>query len=480
MTKAKQEPVLDFKELPEDGVRFEQLVRELLYGLGLQARWSGKGPDGGRDLICDETVTSYITPQRRTWLVQCKHKAHSGNSVGVGDLDNVLESCSQHQATGYLLVCSTQPSSALVARLEGITADRSNQITATFWDGVTIERLLSTPRLWAIAQRFMPKSSGKWRVYATESPSRFVAHYKGYVFQLTNRIGSKVDHHLPGIAARISEIQQLKLPKHHFIRPRAVWYDDKGGAYTWYIDYMLPHDEKPAASNAKLAHLLHDGCVMEDGQMYTWDIRRVRYWSSSDHYDEDHDDYYAAYLANFIEGSKRGEQNWDEYYATKQEVEALEEEGNRIRDVSFDAMVESIKKLPFVALMRASNARPEDVHRFERRFAWPDLAFELDIDIENLFMARLILRVTDDALWHKLLAQLPISIEAHFRPARAEIYTPSGRIHEGEEPIYDVTLSVLPILMTDRWVARKTFNDYFDAIRKAVEQFSSDLIKEAK
>lgn len=183
---------MDFKELPSDGQAFEQLVRELLFSSGLHVEWSGRGPDGGRDLICRETLLGQFAPQTQTWLIQCKHKAHSGDSVSVNDLDDIVTSCSQHNAAGYVLACSTQPSSAVVNRLEGISKNPSSPLSAVCWDGVMLERLLSQPRQWAIAQRFMPKSCGAWQVFATEAPNDFIAHYAGYVFHLTNRIGSQV------------------------------------------------------------------------------------------------------------------------------------------------------------------------------------------------------------------------------------------------------------------------------------------------
>ena len=50
--------MLDFKELNEDGNDFELLVRELLNNRGLEVYWSGKGADGGKDLLCIETHNS--------------------------------------------------------------------------------------------------------------------------------------------------------------------------------------------------------------------------------------------------------------------------------------------------------------------------------------------------------------------------------------------------------------------------------------
>ena len=52
--------MLDFKELPQDGEAFEQLIRELLFSYGMTVEWSGRGPDGGRDLICCESLKSLM------------------------------------------------------------------------------------------------------------------------------------------------------------------------------------------------------------------------------------------------------------------------------------------------------------------------------------------------------------------------------------------------------------------------------------
>jgi hypothetical protein len=352
---------MDLKELPMDGQAFEQLVRELLFSLGLHVEWSGRGPDGGRDLLCREMLIGQFAPQTRTWLVQCKHKAHSGNSVGVSDLDDVVSSCAQHNATGYLLACSTQPSSAVMDRLDGITNNASNSLTAVCWDGVMLQRLLSQPRQWAIAQRFMPQSCGDWQLYATEAPNNFVAHYKGYVFHLTNRIGSRVGHHLPSIARRIAELEALGFPEGHFIRPRAVWHDDKNGGYTWYVDYMRPQNQKPAISRAKLADTLNDGWALEDGQLYDWDINFVKYFPSSDHYDQDHYDYYTRYLPNFLGGTARDrDHKFEEYWATRQEVEEIENTRSRAAKASFDAMEHAFKGLPYIRVLRAVNCNPRN------------------------------------------------------------------------------------------------------------------------
>jgi HJR/Mrr/RecB family endonuclease len=135
--------MLDFKELSVNGDDFELLIRELLYNKGLEVYWSGKDQDGGKDLLCIERQESCFKNSSKRWLIQCKHNAHSGKSVGIGDLDNIVDSCTEHNATGYLLVCSTYPSSGVVKRLEGI--QNSGTITTAFWDCKVLERELLKP-----------------------------------------------------------------------------------------------------------------------------------------------------------------------------------------------------------------------------------------------------------------------------------------------------------------------------------------------
>ena len=202
--------MLDFCELSADGQDLELIVREILLKKGLIAHWSGKGPDGGRDLICTERQDSFFLPSDRRWLVQCKHNAISGKAVGVKDLDSVVDSCQQHACTGYVLACSTYPSSAVVQRLEAITANSNLALVATYWDAVRIEQLLSTPSNWSLAQRFFPASADAWKVYATDRPNQWIVIYKSYYFHLLNRIGSQNEFHLESIKKRVEDIDRSR------------------------------------------------------------------------------------------------------------------------------------------------------------------------------------------------------------------------------------------------------------------------------
>jgi len=187
--------MLDFKELPVSGDDFELLVRELLYNKGLEVYWSGKGPDGGKDLLCIEKQDSYFKASSKRWLIQCKHNAHSGKAVGKGDLDSIVDSCAEHNATGYLLVCSTYPSSSIVKRLEEVQNNKN--ITTFFWDYRFLERELLKPENWSLANIFMPKSFAEygWRISAI-APYFWHASYDGNIFYIAARMGTNCDYYL--------------------------------------------------------------------------------------------------------------------------------------------------------------------------------------------------------------------------------------------------------------------------------------------
>src|SRR5688572_14503265 len=114
--------MINFGELPSDGIKFEQLIRELLVRSGFETHWTGAGPDGGRDLVVVEKAEGALAPFRRKWLISCKHYVKSGRSVGIDEVRDITDACEAVGATAFLLACSTQPTAALVRRFEEIDA----------------------------------------------------------------------------------------------------------------------------------------------------------------------------------------------------------------------------------------------------------------------------------------------------------------------------------------------------------------------
>ncbi|KOY58709.1 restriction endonuclease [Streptomyces sp. XY332] len=300
--------MLDFHELAPDGEDLEQLVRELALALGYRARWSGRGADGGRDLLLEESGDALLGAKTRNWIVSCKHMAHAKDGAGrsvsgedVGTIGGIVDAVAQHDADGFLLACSTQPSSALVSRLESI--ERSKGVHTHVWDGVELERMLTTPRGWAVAQRFFPVSaeSSGWRVFATSEPNRFIGITRGFYIRISNRHGSVVGFQLNSITERLDRAASIDLPNGHEIRPRGVFYDDKHGSFVWYFDYLYgprgwrSEEIEPPMDEDTLLQQLGDGTVTyDDGQFDSFEITFRKVDRGHDAYDADHYRYYEA------------------------------------------------------------------------------------------------------------------------------------------------------------------------------------------
>jgi hypothetical protein len=159
-------PVLDFKEIPTPVVgaardQFELFAREYLEFLGFKVMVGpDRGPDGGRDLVVQETRTGIAGETLVKWLVSCKHKAHSGMSVTPEDEADIHDRVRTHGCNGFLAFYSTIPSSGLATKLNTPTLPFEVQV----YDPEKIERrLLASSAGLALAKRFFPPSLARWR-----------------------------------------------------------------------------------------------------------------------------------------------------------------------------------------------------------------------------------------------------------------------------------------------------------------------------
>jgi hypothetical protein len=320
--------MVDFRELPNDGTAFEQFIREICLVSDLHPEWTGKGPDQGRDLLVTEQALGAIAPFKRRWLVQCKHFAQSGRSVGREDVGSIVDDCRQAGAEGYLLACSTQVSSSLAAKLKELAGREENHLVAAVWDGVDLEKRLSEPRCFSLGHLFFPKSfaATPWKLYNTGAPNKWTAHFKTYFLILSSRISGRYPD-LTECEYIVSLLEQLK-PKQEaeLIRPRTIYFDDKHSDFTVFADYLVPHDTEPSLSPADFNTILRDGEGLhtdERGSWFAtrWDIKLQRVHPHSDHFDLDHYDYYDPVRGNFEIGMLRGDYT----------VGELAEYGNRWR-----------------------------------------------------------------------------------------------------------------------------------------------------
>ncbi len=161
--------VLDFKEIPEAHIasgnqdQFELFARDFLEIFGFEIlRPPSRGADGGLDLLVQETRTGITGETKIKWLVSCKHKAHSGNSVGVDAEINVLDRVRSHDCEGFIGFYSTLPSNALSSKLSGL--QKTEKIEMAVFDSNRIESdLLSNSNGAVLAKRYFPISFQKWQ-----------------------------------------------------------------------------------------------------------------------------------------------------------------------------------------------------------------------------------------------------------------------------------------------------------------------------
>ena len=155
-------PIIDFKEIPEanssNGLQdtFELFAREFLKMIGLEIiSGPDRGQDGGRDLIAIESRTGTIGSTSVKWLVSCKHKVHSGESVKDADETNIIDRVNSHGASGFVGFYSTVISSPLSRRFDGL----KNKLEIKIFDNELIEReLLNSLSGKKLASRFFPNS----------------------------------------------------------------------------------------------------------------------------------------------------------------------------------------------------------------------------------------------------------------------------------------------------------------------------------
>jgi len=457
--------MLDFKELPKNGDDFELLIREILYNKGLEVYWSGKGQDGGKDLLCIEILKSNFKPSNKRWLIQCKHNAHSSKSVGISDLDDIIDSCAEHNASGYMLVCSTYPSSTVVKRLENIQNNKG--ITTTFWDYRFLERELLKPENWSLVNMFLPKSFAEygWRISAIE-PYFWHASYDGFIFYIATRIGTNCDYYLNDISDRINELKSKKLPDGHIVRLRGVYFDDKYTNYYLYIDYLIPKgmDENEEYLEDTVEEEIVDDII--EGVSYQYDIMTYRYWPHSDNFDRDHIEYYNNYLDVFKYGGQR-ERSKNNIYSKRESTREITEE---LVNQSYDALIEVFNKISFISVLNSWNSRIEFVDQFSSNFSWINMVREAEYGMDNIF--NVIIRFTcyDFEKMVSLLERFPQEVMMHFELDKNYVFLPDEGLAKSEE-IYSLTFRVHPIMITTKLNYRVFLNKYIDELTSIIKIF---------
>lgn len=172
-------PVLDFKEIPQANVAdgqqdiFELFARDFFKMLGFEiVEGPDRGQDGGRDLIVVENRDGIIGKTQFKWLVSCKHKIHSGQSVIDSDETDITDRVKAHGTSGFIGFYSTIISSGLSRKIRGLGIEHN------VFDREKIEAMLLENELGGkLAKRYFPISYLKWEA-SNHKPANLFEEYE--------------------------------------------------------------------------------------------------------------------------------------------------------------------------------------------------------------------------------------------------------------------------------------------------------------
>jgi Restriction endonuclease len=153
----------DFTELDKKppGEALEALVRLIGARLGMRVEWSGRGADGGRDLIFHETQEGPLKSRSIKWLVNCKDNSDSGASVGERDIGSVTDKIAQHKCSGFLLATTTTASTGLKDKLDRLDFSSGGDIHTKVWDRFELTKFLLEDRFSDLMLQFFPRQKAR-------------------------------------------------------------------------------------------------------------------------------------------------------------------------------------------------------------------------------------------------------------------------------------------------------------------------------
>ncbi|MEE9552737.1 MAG: hypothetical protein V3W18_00455 [candidate division Zixibacteria bacterium] len=157
-----QVEIINFKELRVSvpGEDLEGLTRQLAKKLRLNPIWTGRGPDGGRDLLLTESLSGSLSSEKMTWFVSCKDLANSGKSFQEADFPKpgIKDKLAQYKASGFLLVTTTTVSAGAKKLLDDLDKKNGGAINTLVWDSSELKSMLLEASNNDILKQYLPES----------------------------------------------------------------------------------------------------------------------------------------------------------------------------------------------------------------------------------------------------------------------------------------------------------------------------------
>lgn len=151
---------INYKKLDVNGEDFELLCRDVLESYdALIVSEPTRGPDQKKDLVIEITSRDLLgNSEKIKYLVQCKHKAHSGRSVLEAEIGDFRSACLLHKTDGYFLITSTIASVTVANNLNA--EKESGPLKVIIWDGKKLEgKIESSPNSSQIIEKYNLKEN---------------------------------------------------------------------------------------------------------------------------------------------------------------------------------------------------------------------------------------------------------------------------------------------------------------------------------
>ena len=132
----------DYRNIRDED-HFENLVadyfRELAENpdnniVSVDAKQTGIGTDGGRDILVKLMFSDEIVTFTRIWVVQCKFRENNISPSEISSI-NIPTLIHSYNADGYLLVCKKNPTSGTTSMFERLDDQCIRQFEYKVWNG---------------------------------------------------------------------------------------------------------------------------------------------------------------------------------------------------------------------------------------------------------------------------------------------------------------------------------------------------------
>jgi hypothetical protein len=157
---------IEFEELLDDWQRFEDLIadyfreiqKDKILGNNIKdivVRQSGKGADGGRDILIIFELTDSVIKFERKWVIQCKFHKDDVSKSDLSDV-NIPSLIHEYGADGYLLVCRKGVNSSVTNFFDNLRKNCRFGYSYEIWKGSELKRRIRDLGE-SLIQRYFPE-----------------------------------------------------------------------------------------------------------------------------------------------------------------------------------------------------------------------------------------------------------------------------------------------------------------------------------